>query len=113
MVGFFKKLFDMETTCATCKTNARLRRCPHCKKVVCYDCLKLLVSKENWPKWFHNKPVEDMEQLKGYIEKYASDMKSRGMKIHVCDQFIKFRWKFIEEAMDEADYNIRFKLKSM
>ena len=60
-------------------------------------CLSLLVTRPDWPEWMKGRKVNTYDDLKSVVNEYASKVKAKGGSIHVCEQFLKFRWKGIEK----------------
>ncbi len=91
-MGFFSD------QCSECKTEEKVQMCQFCRKMVCETCLKLLVYKEETPKWFVGKKVKDFTEYRSLNLEYCKLIKKKGANIHCCDKYLQEAWLIIDLA---------------
>jgi len=91
MANIFKKL-GFSSECIECKKEDSLRKCPHCSSIVCSSCLNRLVQRDAWPEAMKGRKVGSLQELKNILNSYCDALKTKGIPVHLCSDFISYRW---------------------
>lgn len=98
-MGLFEKL-GLVTKCVECGSTSGNVKCPHCNAIVCESCLSVLITRKKWPKYFIGQEVRNFNDLQKIINKYKKSLKEQKYHYHICDEFVEYRWKKLEDYKD-------------
>ncbi len=89
--------------CKECGIQEKVKRCPYCKVNICSACLKYLVLKDETPDFFVGKEVTSYQEYRELHLTYQKTFKSRGAKLHVCEDYSKQVWRGIIKQVKDFE----------
>ena len=95
-MGWISDKLGLVTKCTLCENTQGIEKCPHCDNVFCDNCLSPLVTLDGWPEFFKGNKVENIDALEKLINAFLTKAKNKNYKIHICKEFISYRWDSID-----------------